>query len=106
MTVGSLVLRPLLPAPARVAAVAGLAVFVVAGEFGLHRVSLPHRRKQVPTSVINQGSRFGALQFGYEMGTGMRTHMPSNLPYIALVSTLLITTWPQALLVGLGFGLG
>ncbi|MQA28054.1 MAG: hypothetical protein GEU94_21970 [Micromonosporaceae bacterium] len=40
------------------------------------------------------------------MGTGMRTHMPSNLPYIALVSTLLITTWPQALLVGLGFGLG
>lgn len=106
VVLGSLLLRPFLPELARVAVVAALATFVVAGEFGLHGVVLPHRREQVPTSVIDRGSRVGALQFGYEMGTGMRTHMPSNLPYLALAAALLVADWSQAVLIGLGFGLG
>lgn len=90
----------------RAAGVAVLLLFVVAGEFGLHHVLLPHRRAQVPTSVIGAGSDLGALRFGYEMGTGLRTHMPSNLPYLALASALLLADMVPALLIGLGFGLG
>ncbi len=106
VVLGSLLLRPFLPGVARVAIVAALALFVIAGEFGLHSLVLPHRKEQVPNSVIDRGSRVGALQFGYEMGTGMRTHMPSNLPYLALAAALLIAGWPQAVQIGLGFGLG
>ena len=86
--------------------VVAVGLFVLAGEFGLHRVSLPHRRSQVPSKVIGAGSEAGALQFGFEMGTGVRTHMPSNLPYLPLVAVLLIGSWVAALLAGLGFGLG
>jgi hypothetical protein len=106
VALGSLLVRPFVPDLGRVLALAALAVFVLAGEFGLHRVALPHRRAQVPASVVGVGAQSGALQFGFEMGTGVRTHMPSNLPYLPLAAVLLIATWPQALLAGAGFGLG
>jgi hypothetical protein len=83
-----------------------MALFVLAGECGLHRVALPHRRAQVPSTVIAAGGDVGALQFGFEMGSGVRTHMPSNLPYLPLVAVLLVGNWAAALLTGLGFGLG
>lgn len=102
---GSLV-RPALPPSAAGLVVVGLALFVLAGEAGLHRWALPHRRSQVPQTVIGEGADAGALRFGFEMGTGMRTHMPSNLPYVPLVAVALVAGWPAALLTGAGFGLG
>ncbi|MGH3696988.1 MAG: hypothetical protein ACRDRX_23920 [Pseudonocardiaceae bacterium] len=105
MALGSLV-RPVLPAAVRVGLVIALAMFVVAGECGLHRVTLPHRRAQVPSTVIASGGDAGALRFGFEMGAGVRTHMPSNLPYLPLTAVLLLGSWPAALVTGLGFGLG
>jgi hypothetical protein len=79
---------------------------VLAGECGLHRVTLPHRRAQVPSTVITAGGDAGALRFGFEMGTGVRTHMPSNLPYLALIAVLALGSWAAAGAAGLGFGLG
>ncbi len=105
MTLGSLV-RPVLPPAVRVGLVIAVALFVVAGECGLHRVALPHRRAQVPSTVIASGGDAGALRFGFEMGAAVRTHMPSNLPYLPLMAVLLVSTWPAALVTGLGFGLG
>lgn len=90
----------------RAGLVAAVAVFVLAGELRLHRVMLPHRRAQVPSAVIGAGPEAGALQFGFEMGSGVRTHMPSNLPYLPLVAVLLVSSWVAALAAGLGFGLG
>jgi len=86
--------------------IVSIAVFVLAGECELHRVTLPHRRAQVPSTVIAAGGEAGALRFGFEMGSGVRTHMPSNLPYLPLMAVLLVATWPAALAAGLGFGLG
>ena len=83
-----------------------MALFILAGECGLHRVVLPHRRAQVPSTVIAAGGDAGALRFGFEMGTGIRTHMPSNLPYLPLGAVLLVSSWPAALACGLGFGVG
>jgi hypothetical protein len=105
VALGSLV-RPVMPPAVRVGLIVATALFVLAGECGLHRVALPHRRAQVPSAVIGTGGQAGALQFGFEMGTGVRTHMPSNLPYLPLVMVLLVGNWAAALLAGLGFGLG
>ncbi len=105
MTLGSLV-RPVVPPAVRIGLIAAVALFVVAGECGLHRMVLPHRRAQVPSTVIASGGDAGALRFGFEMGSGVRTHMPSNLPYLPLMAVLLVSTWPAALVTGLGFGLG
>ncbi len=105
MALGSL-LRPGLPPDVRAGLVVTVGLFVLAGECGLHRIALPHRRAQVPSAVIGAGGDAGALQFGFEMGCGVRTHMPSNLPYLPLVAVLLLGSWVAALLGGLGFGLG
>jgi hypothetical protein len=105
VVLGSL-LRPVVPPVAATGLVLAVALFVLAGECGLHRVKLPHRRAQVPSTVIASGGDAGALRFGFEMGCGMRTHMPSNLPYLPLIAVLLVSTWPAALAAGLGFGLG
>ena len=99
-------MRPVLPPVVRAGLVVTVALFVLAGEYGLHHVVLPHRRAQVPSAVIGAGGDAGALQFGFEMGCGVRTHMPSNLPYLALMAVLLMGSWVAALLAGLGFGLG
>jgi hypothetical protein len=105
VALGSLV-RPAVPPAARVGLIVAVALFVLAGECGLHRVTLPHRRAQVPSTVIAAGGDAGALQFGFEMGCGVRTHMPSNLPYLALMAVLLVGSGAAAMTAGLGFGLG
>ncbi|MGH3985174.1 MAG: hypothetical protein ACRDST_21410 [Pseudonocardiaceae bacterium] len=86
--------------------VVAVGLFALAGECGLHHIALPHRKAQVPSAVIGAGGDAGALQFGFEMGCGLRTHMPSNLPYLPLVAVLLVGSWVAAVLAGLGFGLG
>jgi hypothetical protein len=95
-----------MPLTVRAGLIVATALFVLAGECGLHRVALPHRRAQVPSTVIGTGGQAGALQFGFEMGTGVRTHMPSNLPYLPLLAVLLVASWAAAVAAGLGFGVG
>ena len=103
---GSLLIRPWLPVAARPVLIAAVLVVVAAHEFGLVRLRLPQNARQVPQWVIDEGGRFGALQFGFEMGTGMRTFMTSGLPHVLLVGVLLSASWPHALVAGLWFGAG
>jgi hypothetical protein len=105
VTVGSL-LRPLVPATAELLAVAAVAAVVVLGEFGLYTLRLPQNGRQVPQWVIDEGGRPGALQFGFEMGTGVRTFMTSGLPHLLAAALLLVSDLPQAVLAGLAFGAG
>jgi len=105
VTLGALV-RPVVPPAVRVGLIVAVALFVLAGECGLHRVTLPHRRAQVPSTVVAAGGDAGALRFGFEMGSGVRTHMPSNLPYLPLTAVVLVGGWAAAVAAGLGFGLG
>lgn len=100
------VVQAVTPPGVAVAVLGGLGVFVLAGEFGAHGWLLPHRRTQVPRVVVEQGPDLGALRFGYELGTGVRTHLPSNLPYLALAAVVLLGGWAPGLLAGLGFGAG
>lgn len=105
MALGSL-MRPAVPPAVSAGLVVAVGLFALAGECGLHHIVLPHRKAQVPSAVVGAGGDAGALQFGFEMGCGLRTHMPSNLPYLPLVAVLLVASWVAALLAGLGFGLG
>jgi len=105
LVVGSIVR---VAAPSLVLIVVVLAWFgvIVVREFGLVRFKLPQNARLVPQSVFRHGRFFGPLQFGLEMGTGVRTYVTSGLPYAALVLVLLIAEPAGAVAAGVAFGLG
>lgn len=106
VTVGSLLLRPFVPAILAIAAVILLFVLITANEFGIARLPLLQNGRQVPQSITDDGGQYGALQFGFEMGTGVRTFMTSGLPHALAACLILVATWPIAIIAGLGFGAG
>jgi hypothetical protein len=105
VVLGSLLRWPL-PLVARVAIAGGAAVVVIAGELGLITLRLPQNARQVPEWIIDEGSRVGPAQFGFELGTGVRTFMTSGVPYLLAGAILLLADWRAALLAGAGFGAG
>ncbi len=105
VVVGSL-LRPLLPEPTRWAVIALVALLVAGHELGWYHLRLPQNPRQVPPSVIFEGGRAGALQFGFEMGTGLRTFMTSGLPHVVATALVLAGPWWAGLAAGASFGVG
>ena len=103
--VGGALPQALVPEPVR-AAVFCLAALVVLGrELGVWRFPIPENARLVPEDVQHRG-HWGALQFGFEMGTGMRTYSPSALPHLALVAVVLVVPLPLAFAVAAGFAAG
>ena len=97
--------QALIPAPVR-AALLDLVAFVVLGrELGLWRFAVPENARLVPEDVQHR-AQWGALQFGFEMGTGMRTYSPSALPHLVLAAVVLVVPLPVAPLVAAGFAAG
>jgi hypothetical protein len=95
--------------PDRVAlgVVAAVAAVAVAREIGLVRFALPQNRRQVPQAVFYKGSRVAALQFGFEMGTGVMTYTTAAAPFVAAAMLLLANgSWQLPIVTGIGFGLG
>ena len=65
----------LVPAPVRWVLFGLLALPVLARECGLVRFAVCQNARLVPEDVQHL-REWGALQFGFEMGTGMRTYSP------------------------------
>ncbi|MBG0829961.1 hypothetical protein HS041_19520 [Planomonospora sp. ID67723] len=104
VVVGS-VLRAPLPELAR-QVLAGLAALVfVLREFNVLKFPLLQNARLVPQFVA-MTPFWGSVQFGAEMGTGMRTYSPTGLPHIMALCLLLLGSWSDALLAGTGFALG
>ena len=82
-----------------------LAAVVLARELGPLRFRLPQNPRLVPERVVRLGE-LGALQFGFELGTGMRTYSPSALPHLALAGVLLVVPFWGAPVLAAGFALG
>lgn len=82
------------------------AVVVVVAELMGRRLPLPQNARQVPRSIVFDDPRWGPLQFGFEMGTGVRTFVPTGLPHLLALGLILVAPWDAALLAGVGFGLG
>jgi len=87
--------------------VAAVAVAATAREIGLVRFALPQNRRQVPQSVFYKGRQAAALQFGFEMGTGVMTYTTTAAPYVAAAMLLMAEgSWQLPIVTGVGFGLG
>jgi hypothetical protein len=98
-----------LPAIARAILIAGGAVLIWMCQRGplSSKLTLPQNRRQIPLEVFGSGLVKGAYRFGFEMGTGVRTYLPSPAPYILLLALLFgRLTLASALFVAIGFGLG
>jgi hypothetical protein len=73
----------------------------------LKNVKLPEARRQIPAEVFGGSLKRGAYQFGFELGTGVRTYAPAAAPYLLLLVLLLgHLTLGVALAIGIGYGLG
>ncbi|MFG2011615.1 hypothetical protein ACGFNF_21370 [Micromonospora sp. NPDC048868] len=96
-----------LPVPWRYAGIVGVAVLGLLREVGLVSIRLPQNARQVPQDVLQRSLRRGALQFGFEMGTGVRTYVSASAPYVLAVALLLGgQRLHVAMLAGVGFGVG
>jgi hypothetical protein len=96
----------LLPSLVRWAILALLLAVFVARYLGIVRFPVPENRRLVPETVFRHGAFFAPLQFGIEMGTGARTYVTSNLPYMLALMVLLVADIPAGLAAGVGFGVG
>ncbi|WP_202879538.1 hypothetical protein [Serinicoccus kebangsaanensis] len=102
---GAALLRPWMPDALLNALVALVAVLALARQAGLP-IPLPQNARQVPEYIEGRGPRAGPLQFGVEMGTGLRTFMTSPVPHLALVAVVAWADLPAALIAGASFGAG
>jgi len=76
-------------------------------DFGIIRFPLPERHQLIPESVFEKGIVRAAWRFGVELGTGVRTRVPTAGPYFLVLCIVLYgQDVPQALMAGLGFGAG
>ena len=84
-----------------------LAVLVLLAGHGVIGIGLPQRHHQIPRTVFDQSPERAAARFGYELGTGLRTYLPSAAPHLLAVGLVVLggPLW-AALAVGVGFGAG
>ncbi len=97
--------QALVPAPVRWGLFGLAAVAVLGREAGLWRFRVPENARLVPEDVQHL-QEWGALQFGFEMGTGVRTYSPSALPHLALAAIVLVVPFPAAFALAAGFAAG
>jgi hypothetical protein len=95
------------PGPVRTGAILAVGVLGVLRQAGWVRIPMPQNARQIPQEVLRTRVRRGALQFGFELGTGVRTFVSASAPYVVALGLLLahqsaVTT----ILTGTGFGVG
>ena len=96
-----------LPATWRYGTIVAVALIGVLREAKLVSIPLPQNARQVPQDALRRSPLRGALHFGFELGTGVRTYLSATAPYVLAVAVFL---GGQHLLVaafaGAGFGAG
>ncbi|KAB2346601.1 hypothetical protein [Actinomadura rudentiformis] len=96
-----------MPPYTRTALIIVIAAVGAARELGLVAIPLPQNARQIPQEVLRFRLRQGTLQFGFELGTGVRTYVSASTPYVLALGLLLSH---QALLptvlAGTAFGAG
>ena len=90
----------------RVVVVSMLGASVLA-DWRLLPFRLPETRGQVPSSIFDENRSAAPLRFGFDLGLGFRTYMPSGLPLVtAAVLMVAAPSVGRALVSGLAFGMG
>ena len=106
LLVGGSLLRIAAPEPVWRWPIVGATTLLILRELGLVRFWLPQNKRLVPEYVDRHGPLFGPLQFGFEMGTSVRTYTPSALPHAAALTIAFLAGPLAAICCGMGFGLG
>lgn len=104
VVVGSLLRGPV-PVVLRFVVASVIVAALLLRELGIARFPVPQNARLVP-QFVTRVPFWGAVQFGAEMGTGMRTFSPTGLPHVIAVAVLLFASWPEAILAGAGFAGG
>ncbi|HIW61702.1 MAG TPA: hypothetical protein H9881_04540 [Candidatus Stackebrandtia excrementipullorum] len=96
-----------IPAVWRYGAATFIAVVAILRDADVLRFPMPQNARQIPQEVFQRHLLRGSLQFGFELGTGVRTYVSSSAPYV-VASMLLLSSdgFVAALVAGLGFGVG
>ena len=95
-----------IPENVRHGALLTVALLCLLRDSGVLRFALPQNARQIPQEVLQRHLVRGTLQFGFELGTGVRTYVTASAPYAVAVAVLLHGGWETALLVGAGFAVG
>jgi hypothetical protein len=95
-----------LPAPVRHGVLLSAALLCFLRDAGAFLLPLPQNARQIPQQVLQRRLLRGTLQFGFELGTGVRTYVTASAPYAVALAVLLYGGLVPALLAGAGFGLG
>jgi len=92
---------------ARFALFASIGVAALLRDVHVISFPIPQRAQQIPRTVFERGLALAAVQFGFELGTGARTHVTATTPYIVAAAIVLhFTGFYDAVAVGVGFGIG
>jgi len=87
--------------------VVAASVLSLAHAAGIVNVRVPQNARQVPQVVDRLGPIAGGLQFGFEMGTGLRTYMTTALPHVVVLAVLLVYRGGAfGIVAGAAFGFG
>lgn len=81
-------------------------ILLVVREAGIWNFPLPENKRLVPESVFRFGPFLGSMQFGIEMGSGVRTFVTSTVPYFLLVSIVVYPTLFGGVTAAFGFAAG
>ncbi len=104
-TVGSLV--PPVPRYAMLSVLFLAGFAVVLRDLKVLRFPLPQNARLVPFTVFQRLEVLAALQFGFEMGTGVRTFVTASGPYLLILFLGLgFGSLLSAVLLALGFAFG
>lgn len=102
--VGTLVRLPLPPGVVPPLAATLMLAFLLR-ETRLIKFPLPQNARLVP-QFVTRVPVWGSLQFGIELGTGMRTYSPTGLPHVMVVALFFLGGWQEAVATGTGFAAG
>jgi hypothetical protein len=83
-----------------------LLVALLMAEFAGLGGRLPQNRRLVPQDIAASAPGLASLQFGLELGSGVRTFVTTALPLALAAGVILVGSLPLAMVAGAGFALG
>jgi hypothetical protein len=85
----------------------GVGLLAILRDQGVLRLALPENHRQIARDVVSELGNWGFLQFGFELGTGVRTIVSASTPYALVVA---LVAWgpglPVFIAAAVGFGVG
>lgn len=90
----------------RTAVFLAVATTLALRDFDVFPFPLPQNARLIPREIEHRGPFVSSFQFGFEMGTGVRSFVSSSSPYLLVAALILLGDPLIGLLSGVSFGIG